>query len=66
MHVCMYVCQTSSPKKPPGQSVKFHMEPPRDGETKVCSTGPGHMSKMAAMPIYGKTLKKSSPEPKGR
>ena len=24
---------------------------------KVCSNGPGHMTKMAAMPIYGKTLK---------
>ena len=23
----------------------------------------GHMTNMAAMPIYGKTLKKSSPEP---
>ena len=22
--------------------------------TKVCSNGPGHMTKMAAMPIYGK------------
>ena len=45
---------------------KFHMEPPWDGGTKVCSNGPGHMTKMAAMPIYGKNLKKSSsPEPKG-
>ena len=26
--------------------------------TKVCSWGLGHMTKMAAMPIYGKTLKK--------
>ena len=24
------------------------------GEKKVCSNGPGHMTKMAAMPIYGK------------
>ena len=24
------------------------------GGTKVCSNGPGHMTKMAAMPIYGK------------
>ena len=32
---------------------------------KVCSNGLGHMTKMAAMPIYGKNLKKSfSPEPK--
>ena len=30
-----------------------------------CSNGPGHMTKMAAMPIYGKNHKKSSPEPKG-
>ena len=28
--------------------------------TKVCINGPGHMTKMAAMPIYGKNLKKSS------
>ena len=36
-----------------------------DGGTKVCSNGPGHMTKMAAMPIYGKNLKKSSSlEPK--
>ena len=39
-----------------------------DGGTKVCSNGPGHLIKMAAMPIYGKKLKKntSSPEPEGR
>ena len=36
---------------------KFHMEPPWDGGMKVCSNGPGHMTKMAAMPIYGKNLK---------
>ena len=29
-----------------------------DGGTKVCSNGPGHMTKMAAMAIYGKNLKK--------
>ena len=29
-----------------------------DGGTKVCSNVPGHMAKMAAMPIYGKNLKK--------
>ena len=27
---------------------------------KVCSKGPGHMTKMAATPMYGKTLYKSS------
>ena len=47
--------------------VKFHMESPWDGETKDCSNGPGHMTKMAAMPIYGKNLQKSSPpESKGQ
>ena len=40
--------------------VKFHMELLLDGGTKICSNGPGHMIKMAAMPIYGKNLKKSS------
>ena len=46
---------------------KFHVEPPWDGGTKVCSNGPGHMTKMAEMFIYGKTLKiSSSPEPKDR
>ena len=47
--------------------VKFHMELLWDGGTKVCSNDSGNMTKMAAMPIYGKNLKKySSPEPKGR
>ena len=47
--------------------LKFHMEFLWDGGTKVCSNGPGYMTKMAAVPIYGKNLKKSSsPEPKGR
>ena len=40
--------------------VKFHMDPPRDKETKVCSKGPAHMTKLAAMPIYGITFKKIS------
>ena len=44
---------------------KFYLEPPWDGGTKVCSTGPSHMTKMGSMFIYGKNLKKSSPEPKG-
>ena len=46
---------------------KFYVEPPWEGGTKVCINGPGHMTKMAVMPIYGKSLKKSSsPEPAGR
>ena len=46
----------------------FHMGPSWDWGTKVCSNGPGHMTKMAAMPIHSKKkLKKSSSlEPKGR
>ena len=41
------------------------MEPPWDGRRKVYSTGPSHMTKMAAMPIYDKNLKESSfPEQK--
>ena len=39
---------------------KFYVEPPWEGGTKVCSRHLGHVTKMAAMPIYGK---KSSPEP---
>ena len=35
---------------------KFHVEPPWDGGTKICSNDPGHMTKMAAMPIYDKNL----------
>ena len=46
---------------------KFHVNPPWDGGTRVCSNGPGHMTKMAANPIYGKNIKKSSSlEPKCR
>ena len=33
------------------------VEPPWEGGTKVYINGPGHMTKMAAMPIYGKNLK---------
>ena len=34
--------------------VKFYVEPPWEGGTKVFINGPGHMTKMAATPIYGK------------
>ena len=35
---------------------KFYVEPPWEGGTKVYINGPGHMTKMAAMPIYSKNL----------
>ena len=58
----IFFSETSGPIK-----IKFHMEPPWDRGMKVYSNGPGHTTKMAAMPIYGKNLKKSSSlELKGR
>ena len=46
---------------------KFHVEPPWDSGTKACSNGPGHMSNMAAIPIYNKNnLRYFSLESKGR
>ena len=64
--VCV-VCMSTfsnifSPETTGPIEAKLHMEPPWDGGTKVC---PGHMTMMAAMPIYGRNLKKCSPEPKG-
>ena len=51
--------QTSSPFKPLGQSKPNIMWSfLGKGGKKVCINGPGHMTKMAAMPIYGKNLKK--------
>ena len=43
--------------------VTFHILPPEVRGTKNCSNCPGHMTNMGTMPIYGKNLKKSSPEP---
>ena len=43
---------------------KFHLYPSRDEGIKSYSNGPGHMTKMAAMPVYGKNpLRSSSLEP---
>ena len=44
---------------------KFHMEPHWDGGTKVCSRDLGHMTKMAATPIYGKNPSKIFSRTKG-
>ena len=35
---------------------KFNVEPPLDGETKAYSNGLDRMTKVAAMPIYGKNI----------
>ena len=37
---------------------KFYVKPPWVGGTNVCSRHPGHMTKMAATPIYGKNPSK--------
>ena len=36
---------------------KFYVKPPWEEGTNVYINGPGHITKMAAMPIYGKTFK---------
>ena len=45
---------SSEPARP--IKAKFYVEPPWEGGKKVCINGPGHTTKMAAMPIYGKNL----------
>ena len=46
---------------------KFHIQHPGSLGKKTCSNDLDHMTKMAAMPIYGKNHKKSSsPEPMDR
>ena len=35
---------------------KFYVEPPWEGGTKVYINGSGHITKMAATPIYGKNI----------
>ena len=38
-------------------NAKFYVEPPWEGGKRVYKNGPGHMTKMTAMPIYGKNLR---------
>ena len=68
MYVCCLLTFSNISSETTGPiEAKFHMAPPWDGGMEVYSNGQGHMTKMAAMPIYDKYLKKpSSPEPKGR
>ena len=50
---CPYVCMSTFSNifsETTGQiETKFHMEPPWDGGMKVCSNGPGHMTKSRAL-----------------
>ena len=47
--------------------LKFHVRNPYDKSAKIYTKYFGHMTKMAAWPIYGKNLlKSSSPEPEGQ
>ena len=49
----IFFSKTDGPVK-----AKFHMEPQWDGGIKVYSRGLGHMTKVAATPIYGKNSSK--------
>ena len=49
----IFFSETAGPIK-----AKFYVEPPWVGGTKFCSRHLGHMTKMAAMPIYGKNPSK--------
>ena len=40
---------------------RFYVEPPWEGRKKVYINGLGHMTKLAATPVYGKKLQKSFP-----
>ena len=51
---------SSSETTGPIATTKFHIQLPGPLGKKSCSNGLGHMTNMAAMPIYGKNLKKSS------
>ena len=55
--VMVHNAQTSSETAGPIKA-KFYVEPPWVGGTKVCSLHKGHMTKMAAMSIYGKNPSK--------
>ena len=58
MHVYNHYFQTSSSLKPLGKSMlNFIWSLFWEEKMKVYINGPGHMTKMAAMPIYGKNLK---------
>ena len=49
----VFSCETTWPIE-----AKFYVQPPWQGGKKVYINGPGHMTKMAATPIYGKNSSK--------
>ena len=51
MCVCMYVCMLSTLSNIFSSETTGPIE--WDGGTKVCSNGPGQMTKLTTMPIYG-------------
>ena len=51
----IFFSETACPIK-----ANFYVEPSLEGWTKICSRHLGQMTKMAAMRIYGKRLRKSS------
>ena len=55
------VCPSTIPKVFSSETAcpikaKFYVAPPWEAGTKVYINGPGHIIKMAVMPIYGKNL----------
>ena len=46
--------------------LKFHVKTPNDKLDKMYTKYLGQMTKMTTLPIYGKNLLKSSPEPEGQ
>ena len=58
MCVCVCVVNIFSSETTGLVEAKFHVEPPWDGGTENSSNGSGYMTKVAAMPIYGKNFKK--------
>ena len=57
-YVCQHFSNIFSSETTGPIKAKFHVEPPWDGGTKLCSNGQGNMTKMAAMLYMIKILKK--------
>ena len=55
MYITIIISETAWPMK-----AKFYVEPPWEVGEKAYINGTGHMTKIAAMLIYGKNFQKSS------